>query len=97
MVVARGRTGRKPTPQERGSAARERRRQLGPPTWSGAFSRGLLAATALLLFSVLILHAKVGSAIFLFVFALLLYVPATYYFDLWLYRRRVAKEREGKR
>jgi|GEM_PF-6486803 len=95
MVVARGRTGRKPTASERAVNARQVKR-LGPPTWSGAFSRGLLAATALFLFSVLILHAKLGSAIFLFLFALALYVPATYYFDLWLYRRRVARERKGR-
>lgn len=93
MVVARGRTGRKPTAQELGRKQAVRTRPLQPPTWRGATTRGLLAAAALFLFMILLAHATIASAVVLFVAAALLYIPATYYFDLWLYRRRAARER----
>jgi Flp pilus assembly protein TadB len=96
VVEARGRTGRKPTAAEKGSAgaratgAREQRRQERydrPPTWRGAFYRAAFAAVALLILAILLLHST-AQAIIYFVFALLAYTPISYYTDMWMYRRR---------
>jgi Flp pilus assembly protein TadB len=95
VVEARGRTGRKPTASERGGssaeAARAREKRMErydrPPTWRGAFYKALFAAVALLVLSLVLLHAA-AQAIVYFVFALLAYTPISYYSDMWLYRRR---------
>jgi hypothetical protein len=79
---------------------REKRvpRQDRPPTWRGAFTRAMIAAVGLLLVCLLFLHAKANEAIALFPIVLLLYVPVSYYTDMWMYKRRQrakAKQREG--
>ena len=104
MIVARGRTGRKLAPEERSESARKSAAQRAagssrldrPPTWQGAFSRAGLAAVAVLLASVFLLHAKTSEALIGFPLVLLVYVPATYYMDLWLYRRRMRSRTSTK-
>jgi hypothetical protein len=94
VVEARGRTGRKPTAAEkRGPASASTRtsqkraeRYERPPTWRRAFNRALLAAGALFVLSLLLVH-NVAAAIAYFVIAALAYTPISYYTDLWLYRR----------
>lgn len=59
-----------------------------PPTWRSAIGRGVVAAlifTALLL---LIFGRSVGSALALGAFMLAFYVPAGYYIDMMMWRRR---------
>lgn len=59
-----------------------------PPTWRSAISRGAVAAlifTALLL---LIFGRSVGAAIGLGAFMLVIYIPAGYYIDTMMWRRR---------
>jgi hypothetical protein len=95
VVEARGRTGRKPTAAEKAGSgagpgrARESRleRSNRPPTWRGAFYRAMFAAVLLLLASLLLLK-KPTQAIVLFPIVLLLYLPISYYTDLWMFRRR---------
>ena len=95
VVEARGRTGRKPTAAEKSGTgagagrARESRPERGnrPPTWRGAFYRAMFAAVLLLLASLLLLK-KPTQAIVLFPIVLLLYLPISYYTDLWMFRRR---------
>jgi Flp pilus assembly protein TadB len=96
VVEARGRTGRKPTAAEKGSAgaqaagSREKRREERydrPPTWRGAFYRALFAAALLLVLGIVLLHSAVQAIIY-FVFALIAYTPISYYTDMWMYRRR---------
>jgi len=95
VVEARGRTGRKPTAAEKsgtgagtGRARESRLERLNrPPTWRGAFYRAMAAAVLLLLVSLLLLK-KPAQAIALFPVVLLIYVPISYYTDLWMYRRR---------
>ena len=95
VVEVRGRTGRKPTAAEKGGTgpgagrARESRleRSNRPPTWRGAFYRAMFAAVLLLLASLLLLK-KPTQAIVLFPIVLLLYLPISYYTDLWMFRRR---------
>jgi hypothetical protein len=104
FVESRGRTGRKPTAEEKSGRMpdgkpREKRipRQDRPPTWIGAFYRAMVAAVLMLLISLLLIK-KSDEAIALFPIVLVLYVPISYYTDLWMYRRRMrakAKKRES--
>ena len=73
---ARARAGRKQAP--RGDR---------PPTWRNAFIRGLVAAVVFGAF-MLLLGRSVGSSAGLAAFMLAFYVPAGYYVDSMLWRRR---------
>ncbi len=100
MVEVRGRTGRKPTAAEKGSAgskdkasARERRedRLNKPPTWSGAFQRAAIAAVIFVVVLLAVFHEKPVATVAFGVIMLAFYVPMSYYMDLFVYRRRQAK------
>jgi hypothetical protein len=96
VIESRGRTGRKPTAAEKsgksGDAARAKEKRLDkgdrPPTWQGAFWRGLLAAMVLALLSGVVLHATPGQTVAYFSVALLAYTPMSYYTDQWMFKRR---------
>jgi hypothetical protein len=96
MVESRGRTGRKPTAAEKSGnaaeAARAKEKRVAradrPPTWRGAFYRGLLAAGVLALLSGLILNATAGQTVAYFCVGLLFYTPISYYSDQWIFNRR---------
>jgi hypothetical protein len=100
-VVARGRTGRKPTAAEKSESGRaaaqkqeQRKERLNrPPTWRGAWTRALVAAVAVLVLGLTLLKMTLGQAIILFPLVLLVYVPVSYYTDLLLYRRRMRQQR----
>jgi hypothetical protein len=102
MVESRGRTGRKPTEAEKSLKGRQEAqvkankvpRMDRKPTWLGASYRAMAAAVLMLLLS-LVLTKKPATAIALFPIVLLLYVPISYYTDLWLYKRRMRNK--GKR
>jgi hypothetical protein len=104
-VVARGRTGRKPTAGEKGESGRRaadsRQRRLErlnrPPTWRGAFVRALVAAVLVLAASLFLLGKKNPAVAFIyFPVVVLIYLPCSYYTDLWLYKRRQrAKQRDA--
>jgi hypothetical protein len=106
MVESRGRTGRKPTAAEKSGnaadAAREKEKRLAradrPPTWRGAFYRGLLAAGVLALLSGLVLKATAGQTVAYFFVGLIAYTPISFYTDQWIFNRRQRKktERGGK-
>jgi len=96
-IETRGRTGRPPTPEERKrqnrTDARERRLN-SPPTWKSSVMRALLAAV--LVFAFLLLTAKgknkIPVAISFTAVALVVYIPAGYYLETFLYRRRMRKK-----
>jgi hypothetical protein len=96
MVESRGRTGRKPTAAEKSGnaaeAARAKEKRAAradqPPTWRGAFYRGLLAAGVLALLSGLILNAKAGQTVAYFFVGLIFYTPISFYSDQWIFNRR---------
>ncbi len=100
-IAARGRTGRPPTPEERKkhdrASARERRLNT-PPTWKSSTTRALIAAV--LVFAFLLLTAKgknkVPVAVTFTLIALVVYIPAGYYLELALYRRRQRKKAIGR-
>jgi len=100
-IEARGRTGRPLTAAERKkqdrATARERRLNT-PPTWKSSISRALIAAV--LVFAFLLLTAKgkdkVPVAILFTLVALVIYIPAGYYLELMLYRRRQRRKAGGR-
>lgn len=95
-IQARGRTGRPPTPQERKKqervSAREKRLNT-PPTWKSSATRALLAAGIVFLFILIETKKnKFVSALEFAVIALVFYIPAGYYLELTLFRRRQRKQ-----
>jgi len=102
VVEARGRTGRPPSPEERKKAARtaaRERRLRTPPSWNGALKKGVLAAALVFVALLLTSHPKHGTAIVPAaigaLLALLIYVPAGFYFDAFMYRRHLSKQSAG--
>ena len=106
VVESRGRTGRKPTAAEKSGnasdAAKAKARAIDrrdrPPTWRGAFIKGMLAAVVLLLFTIFFLP-KSNSLIGLFPVVLVMYTAISYYTDRWVFNRRQrnkAKRAAGK-
>jgi hypothetical protein len=75
---ARARAGRK-RPAARGDA---------PPTWRSAIVRGVVAAVVFTVLLMLIFQRPIGAALALGGFMLLFYIPAGYYFDTMMWRRR---------
>jgi Flp pilus assembly protein TadB len=99
-IEARGRTGRPPSPQERKKqdrlSAREKRMNT-PPTWKSSLMRASFAAAIMFVFLLVAGHGKhkAVAALIFGAFALILYVPAGYYLELFLYRRRQRKKETG--
>jgi hypothetical protein len=103
VVESRGRTGRKPTAAEKSgpvesSRAKSQRgkREEAPPTWRGAFVRGMGAAVMLLAALLILKITKSSQAIAFFPLAILIYTPISYYMDLYLYRRRQRKKAQAR-
>jgi hypothetical protein len=99
MVESRGRTGRKPGAGEASKAsvkadARQRRmdRLDREPTWRSAANRAIIATIFFAVLVVLLFDRPVTEAVMLATFMLVLYVPLTYYTDLFIYRRRQRKK-----
>jgi len=96
-IEARGRTGRPPTPQERKQQSRmdARERRLNtPPTWKASFTRAALASVLMFVFLVATKTNVIGAVLFA-LFAMALYVPAGYYLETWLFRRRMRRKAAG--
>ena len=97
MVEARGRTGRRPAESEKrggikqDAAARRRNRMETPPTWRSALNRALIATAVFAILVILLFKQEPAQAVVLAAAMLLLYVPLTYYTDLWIHRRWVKK------
>ena len=95
MVETRGRTGRKPTAQERKASEKElaaqarRDRMMRPPTWRSAAQRAAIAAVVFGVLLVLLFKTDPVRAIPLTGFVFLFYVPLGYYTDQLVYRRRL--------
>jgi hypothetical protein len=96
VVESRGRTGRKPTAEEKNPATRqatktrEQRRDSKdkPPTWRGAFLRAMVMAVILLTVILLFKIGNANSAIALFPIVLIAYWPISYYSERWVYNRK---------
>jgi len=96
-IEARGRTGRKPTEQERRKGDRESRveeRRFQQPTLNSAATRaGLAAVLLLVLFQVGLAGQKqsIVTSLALALLAFLIYVPLGYKVDRFLWERRMRK------
>jgi hypothetical protein len=74
---ARARAGRSPG-----------RRVDAPPTWQSAITRGVVAAVIFTALLMLLFRRPPGTAFGLGAFMLVFYIPAGYYIDSMLWRRR---------
>ena len=96
-IQTRGRTGRPPTAQERKKqsrvSAREKRLNTAP-TWKSSLTRASFAAVIMFIFLLVTTKGKnrVEAAVVFAVLALALYLPAGYYLEVFLYRRRQRKK-----
>jgi hypothetical protein len=100
-VEARGRTSRPPSPQDKKKEARSQAREKRlnqRPTWKSSLTRAAFAAGLLFLFLVLTGPKKdrVGFAVLFTVVALAIYVPAGYYIELFLWKRRQRRKEIGE-
>jgi hypothetical protein len=94
MVEARGRTGRKPNTNEKGGKTGSKRpdRRDEPPTWRGAFQRSVIAAVIFVVLLLVLFKQKPAVTFVFGIVMLALYVPMSYYMDLWIYRRHQARK-----
>jgi hypothetical protein len=76
---AKARAGAKRKPAPRGDA---------PPTWRGSIVRGLVAAVIFAVLLLLIFKRPVGVSLALGAFMLAFYIPAGYFIDMTMWRRR---------
>lgn len=85
------RTGRPRSREEAKARARGRKRAPrvdAPPTWRNAIVRGVVAAVVFTGLLMLIFGRSVGSALALGGFMLAFYIPAGYFLDTMMWRRR---------
>ena len=99
-IEARGRTGRPLSPEEKKKQlrtdAREKRLNT-PPTWRSASLRGALAAVVIFIFLLVTTrNHSIAQALLLALVALLIYIPAGYYLEVYLFRRRQRKRLTGQ-
>jgi hypothetical protein len=91
-VDSNRRAGRPRSREEAKARARASRRQPGradaPPTWRNAIVRGLVAAVVFTALLLILFGRPLGSALALGGFMLVFYVPAGYYIDTMMWRRR---------
>jgi hypothetical protein len=59
-----------------------------PPTWRGSIMRGVVAALIFTVLLMVIFGRPVGAALALGAFMLVFYIPAGYYIDTMMWRRR---------
>jgi len=101
MVQSRGRTGRKPSSDERKQASAAKgpttraNRLDSPPTWRSAFTRAVIAAAIFFVLVALVFKEKLAGAATISAVMLALYTPLGYYTDLAMYRRRQRKKLAG--
>jgi hypothetical protein len=90
--------GRRPRPRSR-EEARARARSRGsrkggatrfdnPPTWRGATIRGIVAAALFIVLLLALFGRPVGEALAFGAFMLAFYIPAGYFIDTLIWRRR---------
>ncbi|MDX6652647.1 MAG: hypothetical protein QOJ38_1428 [Solirubrobacterales bacterium] len=96
--VDRGGRGSRPRNRQQ-AKAQARARQLAkrdqPPSWGGAFRRGLLAAGVFLAVVVLAFRQPIGNSLGLGAFMLAIYVPMGYFFDGMVWRRRMRNRKRA--
>jgi hypothetical protein len=100
-------TRRRSKPRSRAEAkaqARSRRTSTGsrvdkPPTWRGSAIRGVIAAVIFAVILLILFKRPAAEALGLSAFMLVFYIPAGYYIDLAMWRKRERsriRAREGQ-
>ncbi len=91
-IDTRRRAGRPRSREEAKARARASRRATPrrdlPPTWRSATIRGAIAAAIFTLLLLLLFRRPAGAALGLGAFMLVFYIPAGYYIDRTMWRRR---------
>lgn len=91
-VDTSGRTSRPRSRDEAKARARSRRapgpKADLPPTWRSATIRGLVAAAIFFVLLLILFQRPVGAALALAAFMLAFYIPAGYFIDMTMWRRR---------
>lgn len=103
MIETRGRTGRKSTDAERtskssGKLTAEERRRIRldtPPTWRSAVNKAAIAALVFAVAVTLLFKRPLLASAGLAAFTFFVYVPLSYYTDLFVYNR--AQKAKAKR
>jgi hypothetical protein len=68
-----------------------------PPTWKSSINRGLIAALIFAALLLVIFRRPLGASLGLAAFMLLFYIPAGYYIDMYMWRKRErARLRDGR-
>ena len=99
-IEARGRTSRRSSAEERKKQSRVQAREQRlnkPPSWRSSMNRAGLATVAVFVMLLLVQgHSKnpVLSAAVPAIMAFLIYIPAGYYFDSMIYRRRQRRRQQ---
>lgn len=87
--AARPRSREEAKARARSSRSGERPHRLDtPPTWRSSTIRGLVAAVIFAVLLMLIFKRPIGAALALGAFMLVFYIPAGYYIDLYMWRKR---------
>jgi hypothetical protein len=93
---------RPPRPRNRAEAkaraktgAKRAPRTDSPPTWRGSIVRGGVAALIFTVVLLLVFRRSVGAALGLGAFMLVFYIPAGYYIDTMMWRRRERARMRG--
>jgi hypothetical protein len=92
-IDTKGRAGRPRSREEAKARARSKRKPDGPkadlpPTWRNSAVRGLFAAVVFALLLVVIFKKPAGASLIFGAAMLAFYIPAGYYIDTTLWRRR---------
>lgn len=97
--IDRRRRGRPRTREEARAQARRRQtvdRRDRPPTWRSAFNRALLMSGILFALMAFAFGRDVSSSAVLSLTMLIIYVPAGFYLERFLFKRRKAIEQKAR-
>ena len=92
-IDTKGRAGRPRSREEAKARARQGRKPSGakvdlPPTWRNSATRGVFAAAVFALLLVVIFKKPLGGSLVFGAAMLVFYIPAGYFIDMTLWRRR---------
>jgi hypothetical protein len=100
-IEARGRTGRKPRPDESKAKSGRTVREVRPPSWKGAFAKAAFGAAMLFLLMQLGVLGKntssTSNTLALCAFAMVAYTPVMYATDRFVYNRKQRQLGAGRR
>ncbi|MBA3867502.1 MAG: hypothetical protein H0X42_14380 [Solirubrobacterales bacterium] len=103
-IDTKARASRPRSREEAKARARSGRKTSGPkadlpPTWRNSFMRGIFAAVVFALLLIVLFQKPLGPSLAFGGFMLAFYIPAGYYIDMALWRRRERariREREDR-